>query len=71
LFPGRDGFARTHLLGHFCADERNLNLLSLGAIKQLLPSTGKSRIGCLKTLGLPSNIDRIGAERESAVAASA
>jgi hypothetical protein len=41
----------------FWADERNLNLLSVGAVKRLLPSRGYPSIRLLTTCGWPSNIE--------------
>lgn len=41
----------------FWAEERNLNLLSLGTIAELLPQAGRSSIRLLRTWGWPSNIE--------------
>ena len=41
----------------FWADEKNLNLLSVGTVRPLLPRTGHARIRLMRTLGWPSNIE--------------
>jgi Methyltransferase domain len=56
--PGRIYRALWRRLGlTFWADERNLNLLSLTAVKELLPSIGSTRLRLLWTCGWPSNIE--------------
>ena len=41
----------------FWADERNLNLLSMRDIRDILPTSGAATIRLLSTLGWPSNIE--------------
>jgi hypothetical protein len=41
----------------FWADERNLNLLTLSAVKRLLPSGGSARVRLLWTCGWPSHLE--------------
>jgi len=41
----------------FWADEGNLNLLSIRAVKALLPRSGYARLRLMRTFGWPSNIE--------------
>ena len=41
----------------FWADEDNLNLLSVGSIRRLLPPGGRADVRLLWSVGFPSNLE--------------